>query len=184
LAEGIGKGKVQDMKVRLLFGRRHRTLFFLSVVVLSCAIGASGLSASSSFDKEDRAAMEHLSRALMAWYEVNQLGQPQSHADVQRVLRLMKEIHVECGKVPDKTLAKIDSAFLHQWRDNLEKGAELYELGMREYYNAVKRGESMPAPAKSQMSDGQARMLKFHRYYNSNIERIVADLQARGIEIF
>lgn len=154
------------------------------VLVILASVCGSVVLAEKYFDKEDEKALGNLSGALMAWYEVNQLGQPQGDADMERVFTLLKKVHIECSKVPDKTLRKLDAKFAIQWRQNLQEGARQYEMGMREYYGAKKDGEEPSSKAKTQMSEGQHKMVQFHKYYNANIERIARDLKSKGVDLF
>ena len=136
------------------------------------------------FDKEDEKGLEHLSGALMAWYETNQLGQPKNDKDVKRLIDLLDRVFVECTKVPDKTLKKIDAGFANQFRENLQNGAHLFGSGMKSYWAAKKNGDKLSDGAKSDMNEGQQRMVRFHNYYNANIERIVKELKKNGVDIF
>ena len=159
-----------------------RTATLALVVIVS--VFANAALAGKYFDKDDEKAMEHLSGALMAWYEMNQLGQPRGDADMERVYSLLNRVHSECSKVPDKTLKKIDAEFAAQWRQNLQEGARQYELGLRGYYRDAKSGGNPDPSFKTQMNLGQQKMVRFHTYYNANIERIVGHLKSKGVDIF
>lgn len=65
-------------RIRLFSGHLRYVLAFTLVVVLlvSTCVALAG----KYFDKEDEKGIEHFSNALMAWYEVNQLGQPNGDA--------------------------------------------------------------------------------------------------------
>jgi len=146
--------------------------------------GVRSVEAAQYFDKDDMKGMGQLSTALMAWYEVNQLGLPKNDSDMKKILNLLKKVHSECSKVTDKTLEKVDPEFAVQWRRNLQDGARMYEAGMRASWKAKKQKRKPTKDEASQMSGGQNRMVKFHGYYNANIERIVKELKSKGVDIF
>ena len=167
--------RVHSRGLRIVFG---------ALMCAAILAGALPASAAKYFDKDDEAAFGHLSNALSAWYESNQLGMPNSEADMNRVLALLNRVHSECALVPDKTLKKIDEEFAVQWRQNLQQGARQYEAGLRAYMKAAKN-RTKPSPADQDLTnEGQQKILRFHSYYNANIERIVKKLQAQGVELF
>lgn len=135
------------------------------------------------FDKQDEKAIEHFSRALMIWYETNQLGQPKSNADMEHILTLLNRVYTECEKVSDNTLIKIDKELALQYRNNLQEGARQYEKGMRAYWNAIQSGNRPTAAAKSDLNGGQQKMVRFHEFYNANIEHIMKKLKSKGVDI-
>lgn len=160
-------------------------VLLLPILALSAVtIGVGVADANASIDKEDRKDLKHFSKALIAWYEVNQAGQPRTDADLKQISKLLKRVANECSKVSDATLAKIDRRMQSQWRENLQAGALQYEKGIVAHYKAVKRGEEPSADARSWMRAGQQKMVRFHRYYNANIERIARDLKRNGVDLF
>ncbi len=159
---------------------KHALAFTLAAVLLvSTCVALAG----KYFDKEDEKGIEHYSNALMAWYEVNQLGLPNSDDDIKRVVSLLSRVHAECAKVSDKTLKKIDGELAKEFRNNLQEGARRYASGLNAYSEAVKNGATPSEQAKSDINSGQQKIVHFHRFYNANIERIVNFLKSKGVDI-
>lgn len=165
------------------FSQYTRYGFIIALLAISLTSSVSVL-AGEYFDKDDQEGLKHLSGALMAWYAVNQLGQPKSEKDMEKVFSLLGRVYSECKQVPDTTLKKVDTEFASQLRENLQVGVRQYESGLRAYWEASKKGNKPTAKAKSDMNSGQQKMVRFHRYYNANIERIVRNLKSKGVDIF
>jgi len=144
---------------------------------------ASGAFTGEYFDKEVEKGIEHISNALMAWHEVNQLGLPNSDVDLKHIIALLKRVHSECAKVPDKTLRKMDAELAKEFRNNLQEGACLYASGMSEYRKAVKKVATPSSRARTDMTNGQQKLVRFQRFYNANIERIIRFLKSKGVDI-
>lgn len=163
-----------------LFVKAQNAVFGVILVFIFCSIS----SAEKFFDAEDEKGLEHFSNSLTAWFEVNQQGNPQSDAEMNRILGLLKKVYSEAEKIPDKTLEKIDKELKIKFRDKLQPGAREFETGLRSYWESTKSGKSASPEAMSKMKNGQNKLADFQAFYNSNIERIVNMLRAKGIEIF
>ena len=157
---------------------------FIVSLLLSMLVPSHHVMAGKYFDKEDEKGLEHLSKAIMAWYDVNQMGMPKSDKEFNRVCAKLDKVFEECSKVPDKTLNKIDAVFSRQFRDNLQQGAYLFAHGLRSYKAALDKGKDPSEKSRSEMNSGQQKMVRFHKYYNANIERIARELKKRGVDIF
>jgi hypothetical protein len=158
-------------------------LFLLAIIILAIVIGCSSSdTANEYFSDADTESLKHLSNALSAWYNINQVDELKSDKDYEQILTLLDTVYLECQSISDSTLIKIDHEFKKQLRDNLQGGAHLLAGGMRAIYN--KNGTVPVSQAKGDMQSGHQMMLLFHQYYNKNIEGIVGKLRSRGVDIF
>lgn len=154
------------------------------VLALLLAFSFGNSYAGKYLDKEDEKGLEHFSRALMSWYEVNQQGQPNGDADIRHIILLLNRIHSDCAKVPYKTLRKIDVELTAKFRSNLQEGAHFYASGMSEYRKAMKDSDEPSPKSRLDMINGQQRMVQLQRFYNTNIECIINFPKSKVVEIF
>lgn len=167
--------------VKTHFGKAKKIslLFPIVVLIISCQAEPK----KQYFNEEDYKSLTHLSEALTAWYEINQLNKMDNEKDFKTYLELVRKIHLECAQVEDVTLNKIDINFATQFRMNLQEGFKMIDQGFKKKFKEPTNRNVHQNMGTSDIIDGENKIISFHEYYNSNIERIVRKLRDKGVEI-